>query len=475
MSSPFQEMHITGKHRRPRPKSRFVMRPLKWAARVVHYQRNDIPLSTDLVTKVLIADYRFAFKRRWNSVNIWEGGPGEGKSEGGIRYDRFWCFLTGGELKITYDIDEIPELADGDALHIDEWLIAEGAGKIQAINRVKNLFNTIRAKMIVISISTTKAPELPFATFIATTLAQNFDSRENLFEIRVPLPRVGLVWIGNARIPLHKDEVKRQEYEAKTYARKTGVVNDKGRKTIAPKLDYAEAAQIVRAWLLEQGYAAKTKGEALTAVRAVAKIHNWDINYDSAPDVANLVMMQQGAQENAREYTGQVAALRKATYDQLQEYGFSLDVIKMFREYVESGDSQARIAKRFKITQQSLSNRIRPISEKALGYAFEDVWASKMKREGHRIRQGGKTTPQPDLLILGDGDEIQEVHSVKCYLDEKQVTTINADKIAKSELELWRAGKPLKVVYFDIATEELFIIPYAGQDRISLRKSAVTE
>jgi len=189
--------YLSRRRKRPKPKKKekggFTMRPLKFAARQVAVHRSDMPLSTYRVTKAVVDDMKFAFRRGWNVTCVIVGGPGEGKSRAVFLLSDLWTKMTGGERKITWNISEIPELNDGDWLHIDEWLYLRGKGSKLALDALKNLYPLGRAKQICISVSTHVAPGLPFVTFEATTLAQDFDNRRNLFEIRVLLPGHGLV------------------------------------------------------------------------------------------------------------------------------------------------------------------------------------------------------------------------------------------------------------------------------------------
>ena len=474
MSSPLEESHIIPRIR-PKtalgaPKTGFVMRPLKLLARRVALDPFRRPLSTAIVTKAFADDLSFAYNHKGNSRSIWEGGPGEGKGEGLQRYARTWIALTGGKIKTTWDIDEIPELHDGDWLDIDEWLSGEGPGSVIVLRRLRNLFDTLRAHMISAGVSTPTAPDISFVNFIATTLAQDFQKRRNLYEVRVPLPRYGLIYIGNTIVPLHRNEVARQEYEKAAYDRKSGLIAEKGRKTIKNGLDPMEAARIVRAWAAEQHMTIVTKGQASAALAVVAKERNWDINYSNEPTIANLVVLQTTREVKSIPYTGQTADLRKAVCDCLVDiYGVSREEIAMLLEYAQ-GETQADIASRHHMSQPEVSDALLPIREEFLGYAFEDVWVKKLRDDGLTVEAYGKTSDEPDAFIMNENRQVLMVYSVKCYFDKKGVTTIGRDKLAKKELEFYQAGYPLRLVYFDFVSDKLFIVDVGEEDRFSFSK-----
>lgn len=285
-------------------KGGFTMRPLKFLARKVATERNFVPFTTDVVTKGLLDDMRFAFEHHWNITCVFIGGPGEGKSRGVWKLANIWTLMTHGQFEYCWDVDEIPDVIDGSWVHIDEYLIPEGPGKFLALQRLKNLFDTARALMNCISVSTPTAPNTPFSTFEATTLAQDFDNRRNLFEIRVHLPRFGMVYIGNAIIPIGKDDDKWLQYEAESYARKTGVWDSKGKKTIAPKFDAQKLAQEVIAWAKEQNVTISSRDVARTIVRKLAKERKWDTDYASEPDIITWVMLNgktNGTNDNSQQ------------------------------------------------------------------------------------------------------------------------------------------------------------------------------
>ncbi|MBY8998834.1 MAG: hypothetical protein KGD60_13990, partial [Candidatus Thorarchaeota archaeon] len=168
MSSTLTEYLSSRMKRRPKRKQKqekqggFTMRPLKFIARKVAVERGGIPMSTREVTKAVVEDMKFAFRHGWNVTCVIVGGPGEGKSRAVFLLSGLWIKMTGGERKITWNISKIPELNDGDWLHIDEWLFLRGPGSRLALDALKNLYPLGRAKQICISVSTHVAPGLPF-------------------------------------------------------------------------------------------------------------------------------------------------------------------------------------------------------------------------------------------------------------------------------------------------------------------------
>lgn len=296
MSSPLSDVkskvqRVVRRKKKPKKPTGFTMRPLKFLARQVATERNFAPLPTAVVTKGLLDDIKFAFEHKWNTNPVFVGGPGEGKSRGVWRYAKEWLKLTLQIFKYCWDIDQIPDTAEGGWFHIDEWFIPEGQGKLQALQRIKHLFDTGRLLMKCISVSTPTAPNLPFCTFEATTLAQDFDNRLNLFEIRVPLPRFGMVYIGNAIIPLGEDDDAWIQYEKDSRARKTEIWDKKGKKVVGAKFDVEKVAQEVIDWARKNKYDISSDSKATTLVRKLAEERGWDTNYATEPDIVNWVSM----------------------------------------------------------------------------------------------------------------------------------------------------------------------------------------
>lgn len=155
---------------------------------------------------------------------------------------------------------------------------------------------------------------------------------------------------------------------------------------------------------------------------------------------------------HSQEYTGQTADLQEAVLTRiLQRPKVEVQWVDAFRYYC-SGLIQDDIASKMGRSQTRVSEFIATIRERYLGYAFEDVWAAKMKAEGKTVQPGGANTPEPDLLIL-EGMEIVEVQSLKCYVS-KRTFTIPIHEIAKSEMEY--VGKvPVNLIVYDILEDKI--------------------
>ena len=439
-------------------KAGFTMRPLKLLAREVALKRGGAPESTGNVTKAIKEDMEFAFRHGWNVTVITVGGPGEGKSQAIFLLSDEWTKMTGGKRKITWNISEIPEMDDGDWLHIDEWLILQGPGSRLALDALKNLFPLGRAKQICISVSSPSSPKLPFFTFQATTLAQDFENRRNLFEIRVPLPDHGMVYVGNAILPLSKDNEDWAKYELESYKRKTHVMSESGKLRVESKIDNLAVAKDVIEWAKDRGFVIGTKGQAKAALDILVEERDLQINYSTEENVSNLIVMLIRSVRERDAYKGQTIDLRKALYARLEERGVLHRHIEWLDLYIE-GEIQTDIAKKFNITQPTVSEAIGEKSDLRLnnmGYAFEDIWAARLLAEGKIIVKGGENTPEPDILIKDGSGNITEVQSVKCYLSKSSTVSINIDRIAESELRLLDKGVPLRLVYYDVVSDKLF-------------------
>ena len=444
------------------------MRPLKFIARKVAVERGGIPMSTREVTKAVVEDMKFAFRHGWNVTCVIVGGPGEGKSRAVFLLSGLWIKMTGGERKITWNISKIPELNDGDWLHIDEWLFLRGPGSRLALDALKNLYPLGRAKQICISVSTHVAPGLPFVTFEATTLAQDFDNRRNLFEIRVPLPGHGLVYVGNAIFPLGKEDEDWNKYELESYARKTNVFIEGGEQRVAFKLDNLEIAKEVVKWAGDKNLIISTKGHAAAALDTMAKERGLKTNYSIDDNISNLIVMLIRSRTEREAYKGQTIDLRKALYTRLEERGVLHSHIEWLDLYIE-GVLQTDIAEKSKTDQGAVSRAIGSKSDlrlNNLGYAFEDVWAARLRAEGKIIIKGGENTPEPDILIKDESGNIVEVQSVKCYLVKSTTVSINIDRIAESELKLLDEGIPLKLVFYNVKWDKLFFADVSREKHV---------
>lgn len=479
--------HITGLQPRTKREKKahgFVMRPLKALAWQVAYQRQGKPFGISVVTKGVKEDLQFAWYNKKNVIVIAEGEGGGGKTWLGWFLAQQWTKLSAGKIQYSWDVDNIPDLQDGDWFHLDEFLEAEGEGKIQMLNRfMKNILPTVREKQICISVSTPRAPDMPFYTFLATTLSQDLDKRINMFQIRYFLPRYGLVYIGNAVFPEPEDTEKWRKFQKKSYTRKTRIVDDKGRKTIERKLDYEECAQTVRDWAKEKKYTLLNRGQAETAAKQVAKEQNWDTSYYSVEDIANLVIMSgkvrlpDGAMEGTiPDYEGQTTDLRKAICDRMIEaYGIDELGISVLNQYYLENENQTRIGERLGVTQATISNLVGQGKKRrgkiplVIGFALEDVYLAKRRAEGKTMKGAKKNSPEPDALELDEKGAIIRCYSIKCHLNQKQFT-ISRRQIAQEELELHATGVPLTIVVYDYIEGTLHEVPYKGQDTIAIKK-----
>lgn len=387
MSSTLDTFIRTIKNRKPRPKpdkkSHFTMNPLLFLAREVAIRRKGAPLDIHTVTKALVDELKYAHKHRCNVTCVIIGGPGKGKSKLAFLLGKMYTILTESEFEYCWDIDEIPDVLDGGWLHIDEWLIPEGKGRIIALRRVKNLFDTGRAKQISISVSTPTAPSLPFVSFEATTLAQDWDNRMNMFEIRVPLPRHGMVYIGNAIVPLGKDDDMWNMFDVEAKARKDRVWDEKGSKKIRSKLDTQTAAKEVMKWVKKNKFEITTKSIATTFVKTVAKEKKWDVHYYNEPDIVNWVMvLNEGTKKES------------IPFDSTQISGENWDWLRnAYRRWGEEAYALYRVPNNPRETWESVAQ--------TLG---EDVDGESLRRRVSR-RLSDRTDYPPSTKELGDMGE----------------------------------------------------------------------
>lgn len=419
-------MVIVRKHRQQKQQSDRVQqvslnleqRPLKMLARMVAEQLEFHPLPSLIVSWGLIADLNFAFAKGWNQTSVWVGGPGEGKSRGAWRLGKEWKALTGQKFVYCWDIDHIPECNDGYHLHIDEWLLIEGTGKIHELQRLKNLYDTSRVKQINISVSTPTSPAIPFATFEATTHSQDFTNRINMFEVRVPLPRYGLVYIGNALIPLGEDDEAWLKYERESYARKTAIWESKGKKIVDVKFDAQELAKEVIDWAQENKFSISTQGIATTFVRKLAQEREWDTNYATEPDIINWVKILMEKDDFTKDVFVPTPSegwngLRKALWEWLVK---SKKMNKKTAHYladwyVSKQIHQGKIGEQYGVSRDQVNTSISTYddiftgSESQIGKIAE-AWF-KLHTDSLSSRAGGGHKNDPDILLtvpVGEGD-----------------------------------------------------------------------
>ena len=430
MSSPMSE--IKQRVRRPRKRkqkkqSNFTMRPLKYLARMVATVRGFLRFSTIEVTKGLLEDIQFAFEHKWNVTCVFVGGPGEGKSRGVWRLAKEWTKHTGGKFHYCWDIDQIPDVQPGDWLHIDEWFIPEGQGKMQALQRLKHLFDTGRLLMICISVSTPITPNLPFVTFEATTLAQDFDSRQNLFEIRFPLSGFGMVHIGDAIIPLGEDDETWIQYEKDSRARKKEIWDKKGKKIVAAKFDAEQLAKVVIDWADERKIAVSSKALATTLVRKLATERNWDTNYATEPDIVNWVMVHYVVPNDSDSFIPTVTpgwdGLRDTLFKWLSHQKLQKKTAHYLADwYVSKGLTQTQIGEQYGVTRDTIQKavfRYKDIfsgHESTLGKMAEAWFAVHTDLYAPVVGTGGKDCA--DVLLRIDTDQIAV--NVKWALSEPE-------------------------------------------------------
>jgi len=394
------------------------MRPLKFLARKVATERNFVPLSTAEVTKGVVDDIRFAFEHGWNETCIVVGGPGEGKSRFIWVLAKMWIAFTQGIFEYCWDIDEIPDVIDGSWVHIDEYLIPEGVGKFQAMQRLKNLYDTGRALMNSISVSSPTTPNIPFSTFEATALAQDFDNRRNLFEIRVPLPRFGMVYIGNMVIPIGQDDEQWMKYEAESRARKKELWDTKGKKTISTKIDTKALAQDVIKFAYEQKIPISSKQVAIALVHKLAEERKWDTNYATEPDIVTWVMIQYSGPNNGKPFIPTASkgwdGLRDALFQWLihnKETKLQEKTAHYIADWYVSLDlNQTEIGRQYNVGRDAIAKALgtyRDIfhgHESELGKMAEAWLASHVDTLSPRVGTGHRDSA--DVLLTVDGTEV---------------------------------------------------------------------
>lgn len=159
-------------------------------------------------------------------------------------------------------------------------------------------------------------------------------------------------------------------------------------------------------------------------------------------------------------YEGQTANLQRAVLDQMAKYGVKQRDKEIFNAWLE-GETQREIAPQYELQQSGVSEIIQKIKRNVLGYAFEDVYYAIKQKEDENWIQGGKNTPDPDLL----NNTSDRVISVKCYADRKRTVTVPFTEIAQSELDFLKKGFQLELVFYNILWDKLFIVEVTGEEK----------
>lgn len=178
---------------------------------------------------------------------------------------------------------------------------------------------------------------------------------------------------------------------------------------------------------------------------------------------------------NNTTYTGELTDnLQKMTINHLETYEVTERNRSIFTDYCQ-GNTQREISKEYKLEQPTISEIIKKIKQKYLGYAFEDIYFQIKQEENEYWVQGGKNSPDPDLINF----ELKQVLSVKCYCDHRNIVTIPSKEIAKSELAFLKEDYQLKLIFYNIYWDQLFIQELNGnEERFSFKirqKSRVTK
>jgi len=412
----------------------FQMPPLLDAAYRVLFQRGGIPLSRTETTLAFVRE--FPYRKRWKLTFLhgWDGPGGFGKTEAAETEALFWLDLIGLEpeehFKLYFDIDQAPHLDRGEWAHLDEWLIGEGAGKIQALNRLWNLWTTSRATGTNNSVSTPEFPDLPYIQMIGTLIAQDRIRRLNLAEVRVHVPKHGEVLLGRLVIPLHNNEGIRAKYEKISLERKQGIQDEHGRKTIKRTVGIEEGAQLLIASVKKDGLIMESKGQAIADLAVLAERENISFGYEQEGKIADRALQLQQKDlpkqdtEAAPESDTKEEAKgwQKLRADLKRLYGdvFAFYVVPQFvkasysdvKDQLGLGITKDAVMKRVHLRKAEITKNKKPLSDLSEKWVCEILNAAVARRFlkkpvslEFKAAWSGGGSGKPDLLITYKGQE----------------------------------------------------------------------
>lgn len=299
----------------------------------------------------------------------------------------------------------------------DEVPVMHGKGSRIAKNALSNILTVTRAKGWGYVFSSPTLTELPGIQLILETMIMNFKKRTTMCMLYTPT----LKPIGVVEIPLIKDNAIREM-----------------------KL---ERKMLNIAQILESG------GYQSLDLSTYDKLRKSQSGIDSPVIIPY-----------DKELT---TDLRKMTIEHLEAYGVNERDRKIFTEFC-NGIKQRIIGHEYELEQPTISKIIQTISQKHLGYSFEDIYYQIKLKEHPDWKNSGKNTPDPDLINF----RLRECLSVKCYSDYRNIVTLPWKEIAKSELEQLKNGFSLKLIFYNIYWDELFIQEITEEvERFSFKRS----
>ena len=225
----------------------FFMRPMIAAAK--HVYETGRKLTPNEATDILWAEISIIPEIHANFTIGIDGTPGGGKSEVGQTIAFLYTELTGGEIQLGFDIDELQaELPRGSVNILDEYILPQGPGAVLAVKDLWNLISTVRVEERCFEIISPSLPEFKFINFSLFVFAQRglFGEPECVNLATLSAPWKGrMVEIGEVMVPLHFDETFRKEYKERKQTRVAGILRTGGSKFIKSKVSIRDTAKTV--------------------------------------------------------------------------------------------------------------------------------------------------------------------------------------------------------------------------------------
>ncbi|MHA1289271.1 MAG: hypothetical protein ACTSPB_17940 [Candidatus Thorarchaeota archaeon] len=170
-------------------------------------------------------------------------------------------------------------------------------------------------------------------------------------------------------------------------------------------------------------------------------------------------------------YVGPVDNIRNAVLDRMIELGADPEIVEAFRivrDLIDAGKWSLEEAfhrwqelfpvsdileDSFRITKYYGMKNYQGADKAGWATAFEDVYSAILTERGINHIQGGRNTPDPDIIILDENDEPIEVHSLKTFLNKQGYENFSYDDIAESEKNL---NVPIKLIVFSVIDNKLY-------------------
>lgn len=204
------------------------------------------------------------------------------------------------------------------------------------------------------------------------------------------------------------------------------------------------------------------------------KTFDWSVEFDPTKHIVSDRFDDTSRDLAPLPYFGQTENLRDAVLDRMIELGANAEIIEAFRivrnaidenrylleeqfsEWQELFPDVDIIEDTFRITKYYGMKNYQGAVIDGWANAFEDVYSAILLKNDVPHIQGGRNSPDPDIIITDDEGEPIEVHSLKTFCNKQGYENFSYDDIADSEKEL---GVPIMLVVLSLVDGKLYKIP----------------